>query len=85
MSVEHKREVHSKNVAKKQGNNPTTDEYSFTVPSDKTLRLVRFSGGHEDASHEVRIELLWDDAIIACGYGSCFEYAMSTENPQSYI
>ena len=74
MSRTFEREVHAKEVARKSNATPTQDEVSFVVPDGRNLRLRRFSGGHESATQEVRVELRWDGDIIAVGYGSCFCY-----------
>lgn len=73
------REIHSKEVAKKQGGNPRQDESSFVIPNGKTLRVRRFSGGHETSTKEVRTELRWDGTVVACGYGSCFDYELDMD------
>lgn len=75
-------EVFHMEVPKKKGQ-PTERESSFLIPDGHTLRLTRFSGGHEYSNKEVRVELLLrsggSDTIIAVGYGTSFSYLIDRD------
>ena len=83
MSREIKREIYQAEVPKKQGNNPSTSESSYTVPAGKSLRIERFAGGFEHSTHECRIELLADDDLIAVGYAGAFQYTVDIDIPEN--
>jgi len=73
------RRMHSLEVAKKTGSSPTSSEDSYVVAVDATLRVVRFSGGIEHSTKEVRIELLWGNDVVAVGYGLNFQLAIDAD------
>jgi hypothetical protein len=79
MAREYKREMHSLEVSKQTGGTPTEDGSTYVIPDTRTLRILRFSGGHEHSTKETRIELLWGSAVIAVGYGGMFQVGIDSD------
>ena len=66
--------IHSKEVAKATSNSSVVDENSYVVEDGKTLRLRRFTAGHEYTTREARITFVWrtsgGDEVLMTMYGS---------------
>lgn len=74
MSRQQVRQILSTDVTKAKGNIPSISEQSYLVQIDETLRILRFTGGHEYTGRNARLSLLVRDGayetLLAVVYGS---------------